>query len=491
MKPRALIGALVAAGVIGAGAGVAFHDHIAPPMAQAVAQPVLAAGVATPAANPGATSLPLTGFTELVKTYGPAVVNISVSGVQKTGVQMPNMPEIDPDSPLRDFFRGFRGMVPRDNVPIRGLGSGFIVSADGYILTNAHVVANADEVWVRLTDRRELKAKVVGADKQSDIAVLKIEAKSLPIVKIGNSRNVNPGEWVAAIGSPYGFENSVSAGIVSAKSRSLPDANYVPFIQTDVAVNPGNSGGPLFNLAGEVVGINSQIYSRSGGYQGISFAIPIEVAMNVKDQIVKHGKVTRGRLGVTVQEVNAQLADSFGLDRPRGALVSSVDASGPAEKAGLQVGDIILRYDGQPIERSADLPLLVANTAPGARAELEVWRKGAARQLTVAAAESKADREAANDADVGKPSGRLGLAVRPLTPEEQREVKSKGALVVEDVGGPAERAGVQAGDIVLSLNGTPVTSADELREMVRKSGKHIALLIQREGRQLFVPIELG
>ncbi len=451
MKVRTLVGALAAAGMIGVGAGAAWHDHLAAPFAQALANPVLAAGVATPAASPGATSLPLTGFTELVKTYGPAVVNISVSGTQKTAMQAPNMPEFDEDSPFRDFFKGFRGQVPRGNVPIRGLGSGFIVSADGYILTNAHVVANADDVWVRLTDRRELKAKVIGFDKQSDIAVLKIDARNLPIVKIGSSENVNAGEWVAAIGSPFGFENSVSAGIVSAKSRSLPDANYVPFIQTDVAVNPGNSGGPLFNLAGEVVGINSQIYSRSGGYQGISFAIPIEVAMSVKDQIVKHGKVTRGRLGVSVQEVNAPLAESFGLDRPHGALVASVDPSGPAERAGIEVGDVILKYDGKPIERAAE-------------------------RLTVAAVESKAERKAANDEDVGKPQGRLGLAVRALTPEEQRQVHTHGGVVVEDVGGAAERAGVQAGDVVVSFNGTPVKSAEQLGELVGKSGKHVALL---------------
>jgi serine protease Do len=492
MKPRILIGALAAAGVIGAGAGAAFHDQLDAPLASASAQPVLAAGVAAPAANPAATSLPLTGFTELVKTYGPAVVNISVSGTQKTAAQFPGMPDFDDDSPFREFFRGFRGMVPRGgNVPIRGLGSGFIVSPDGYILTNAHVVANADEVWVRLTDRRELKAKVIGSDKQSDIAVLKIDAKNLPTVKIGTSQSVNPGEWVAAIGSPFGFESSVSAGIVSAKSRSLPDANYVPFIQTDVAVNPGNSGGPLFNLAGEVIGINSQIYSRSGGYQGISFAIPIEVAMNVKDQIVKHGKVTRGRLGVTVQEVNAPLAESFGLDRPRGALVSSVDDSGPAMKAGVEAGDIILKYDGKPIERSADLPLLVANTAPGARAEIEVWRNRSTKRLTVAAAESKGERLAANDEDVGKPKGRLGVAVRPLTPEERRELRGKGGVIVEDVGGAAERAGVQAGDIVVSINGHAVKSPEDLRDHVSKSGRNAALLIQRDGRQIFVPVELG
>ena len=489
MKPRNVAAALAAAGVIGAGAGVVFHEQVKAPFAQAQANPVVAGGVAAPAANPGATSLPLTGFTELVRTYGPAVVNISTQGTQKAGMQLPGLPQLDEDSPLREFFRGFGNAIPR-GVPMRGQGSGFIVSSDGYILTNAHVVANANEVWVRLTDRRELKAKVVGSDKQTDIAVLKIDARSLPTVKIGDSRSVNPGEWVAAIGSPFGFENSVSAGIVSAKSRSLPDATYVPFIQTDVAVNPGNSGGPLFNLAGEVVGINSQIYSRSGGYQGISFAIPIEVAMGVKDQIVKHGKVTRGRLGATVQELNAALAESFGLDRPRGALVASVEKSSPAEKAGLQVGDIILKYDGKPIEHSADLPLLVANTAPGTRAEIEVWRGGATRNLSVSPIENKGDKVAASDASADKPSGRLGLAVRPLRPDERGE-NSRGSLVVEQVGGPAERAGVQPGDVIVSLNGKPVKSADELRELVARSGRAAALLIEREGRAIFVPVELG
>jgi serine protease Do len=266
---------------------------------------------------------------------------------------------------------------------MRGQGSGFIVSNDGYIITNAHVVDGADNVTVRLTDRREFKAKVVGADKQSDIAVLKIDAKNLPTVLLGKSSDANVGEWVLAIGSPFGFENSASAGIVSAKSRSLPDANYTQFIQTDVAVNPGNSGGPLFNLAGEVIGINSQIYSRSGGYQGISFAIPIEVALNVKDQLVKTGKVSRGRIGVTVQDVNATLAESFGLDRPRGALVSSIEQGGPGEKGGLQVGDIITRYDGKPIDRSSDLPLLVAEVPSGKAVNVEVWRNRGTKSLTI------------------------------------------------------------------------------------------------------------
>ena len=486
MKPNVLVGALVAAGIIGTGAA-AWQGQIAAPFTSAQASPVAAAGVAAPAANPAATSLPLTGFTDLVKRAGPAVVNVSVDGMRKASAEMPQIPE-----EFRDFFRGFGGKsMPRggQDTPMRGQGSGFIVSPDGYILTNAHVVADAENVTVRLTDRREFKATVVGADKQSDVAVLKIDAKSLPTVRLGKSADANVGEWVVAIGSPFGFENSVTAGIVSAKSRSLPDAAYVPFIQTDVAVNPGNSGGPLFNLAGEVIGINSQIYSHTGGYQGLSFAVPIEVALKVKDQLVKHGKVTRGRLGVTVQEVNATLAESFGLDRAHGALVSSVDASSPAEKGGVQVGDIILKYDGNPVEHSSDLPMLVADTTPGNRVAMEVWRKGAARTLTVATVEGKNERVAKNDP--AAPAGRLGLAVRPLSSEERSQNGGKGGLLVEQVGGAAQRAGVQPGDLVLSLNGTPVNSAEQLRDQAAKGGKHVALLVQRNDRQIFIPIELG
>ena len=493
MKAKVLVGALVAAGVIGTGAAV-FQGQLEAPMGQAHASPVAAAGVATPSGNPNATSLPLNGFTEIVKKSGPAVVNVSVNSVRKASVEMPQIPE-----EFREFFRGFGGKnmpnspnMPRGDVPMRGQGSGFIVSPDGYILTNAHVVDGADTVTVRLTDRREFRAKVVGTDKQTDVAVLKIDAKSLPTVRMGKSTEASVGEWVVAIGSPYGFENTVTAGIVSAKARSLPDSSYTQFIQTDVAVNPGNSGGPLFNLAGEVIGINSQIYSRTGGFQGISFAIPIEVALNVKDQLVKHGKVTRGRIGVTVQDVNATLAESFGLDRPRGALISSVDSGGPAEKAGLQVGDIILKYNGNTIERSSDLPVLVADTAPGKSAPVEIWRKGSAKTLTVVTYEGKARaEETASDESRGSNSGRLGLAVRPLTADERKENKGRAGLVVEEVGGAAARAGLQPGDLVLSLNGNPVTTVEQLREHVARAGKRVALLIQREGQQLFVPIELG
>ena len=491
MKAKALFGALVAAGVIG---GVTAYGVAQGPIAPAhAAAPIVAAGVAAPAANPAATTLPLNGFSELVKKHGPAVVNVSIEGTRRvSGQGMPEMPE-----ELREFFRGYGGgrgtPMPRGGeMPMRGQGSGFIVSADGYVITNAHVVENAEIVSVRLTDRREFRAKVVGADKATDIALLKVDAKeSLPTVRLGSSSNVAVGEWLVAIGSPFGFENSVSAGILSAKGRSLPDATYTQFIQTDVAVNPGNSGGPLFNLAGEVIGINSQIYSRTGGFQGISFAIPIETALKVKDDLVKHGKVTRGRIGVTVQEVNAALAESFGLDRPRGALVSQVDPNAPGAKAGLQVGDIITKYDGKPIDRSADLPVLVGDTPAGRNASIEVWRKRALTTLSVAPTSAPREKAevAGNDHDA-TPRGRLGLAVRPLAPDEGGR-GAKGGLVVEQAGGAAARAGIQRGDVLLSFNGASVSSAEQLRELVGKAGRNAALLIQRENQQIFVPVELG
>jgi serine protease Do len=497
MKTRTLIGALIAAGVIGGGVGAAIE------LPRAQANPaVAAAGVAAPAANPAATTLPLNGFSDLVKRYGPAVVNVSVEGTRRVAsrggegddaeIEIPGLQQLPPQ--FRDFFRGIprgRGMPRGDGPLMRGQGSGFIVSDDGYIITNAHVVENADHVTVRLTDRREYRAKVVGSDKQTDIAVLKIDANRLPTVLVGKSSVANVGEWVVAIGSPFGFENSVSAGIVSAKARTLPDANYTQFIQTDVAVNPGNSGGPLFNLAGEVIGINSQIYSRSGGFQGISFAIPIEVAMNVKDQLVKTGKVSRGRMGVVVQEVNAQLAESFGMDRPRGALVSSMEKGSPGEKGGLEVGDIITKYDGKPIERSADLPVLVAEQPAGKQVAVEVWRNRGAKTLSIGTTQSKLEKVAAADDDSKAAGGRLGVAVRPLTSDEKAEVKVKGGLVVEQATGAARRAGIQPGDVLLSFNGAPLRSVDDLRERVAKAGKSAALLVQREDQQLFVAVELG
>lgn len=332
-------------------------------------------------------------FADIAEQQGPAVVNISVQGTVKTSARSGG-PQLDPRDPFYEFFRRFQPPVESDNAPTRGTGSGFIVKADGVVLTNAHVVADASEVTVKLKDKREFKAKVLGIDKLSDVAVLKIDAKDLPTVKIGDPKNSRVGEWVVAIGSPFGFENTVTAGIVSAKSRTLPDEGYVPFLQTDVAINPGNSGGPLFNLAGEVIGINSQIYSRSGGYQGLSFAIPIDVAMKVEGQLLSYGKVNRGRLGVAIQELSPELAESFGLDKPTGALVSSVDKGSAADKAGLQAGDVILKFNGTAITQSSELPPLVSDTAPGSKAALSVWRQGKLKELSLTLGEMESGKVA-------------------------------------------------------------------------------------------------
>ena len=369
---------------------------------------------------------------------------------------------------------------------MRGAGSGFIVSADGYILTNTHVVANADEVTVRLTDRREFPAKVIGADERTDVAVIKINASNLPIVKLGDPSLLKPGQWVLAIGSPFGFENSATAGIISATSRSIPGENAVPFIQTDVAVNPGNSGGPLFNMNGEVIGINSQIFSRTGGFMGVSFAIPIDVARNVEQQLVK-----------TIQDVNAQLAESFGLDRPHGALVSSVDKDGPAAKAGVVPGDVILSVGGHPIERYGELSGAIAAMKPGQDAALELWRNGKAQNLSVRIEELKEQPQKVADRDGGgaKPKSvdratALGLTVRPLEPQEKARAATSGSLLVEEVAGPAEDAQVEPGDIVLGVNGKRVNTVKELQDAAKSSGKTVALLIQRQDAQIFIPLRL-
>jgi serine protease Do len=429
-------------------------------------------------------------FSGIVDRYGPAVVNITTVAKAQ---QSPAMDNLDPDDPFYDFFRRFGPQMPRmprGGAVTRGMGSGFIISQDGLILTNAHVVDGAQEVTVKLTDRREYRAKVLGADKKSDIAVIRIDAKNLPTVRLGDVSAAKVGEPVLAIGSPFGFENSATAGIISAKSRSLPEDTYVPFLQTDVAVNPGNSGGPLFNLKGEVIGINSQIYSRTGGFQGLSFAIPIDVAVKVEDQLVKHGKVTRGRLGVSIQEVTQQLADSFGLKKVQGALVAEVEKGSPAERAGVEPGDVITRYNDRDINRSADLPAMVAETTPGASAKLEVLRKGSPKTLTVTIGEQK-DKAIAKLGDSDDEQGRLGLAVRPLAKEEQHQAGVNGGLLVEDVAGPAANSGIRPGDIVLSINGTPVQSGEQLRSLATKAGKHVALLVQRGSAKIFVPIELG
>lgn len=457
--------------------------------AQAATNSVPAA--TSPAAS--AVALPASALPDMgtiVERNGPAVVNISVTGTRKTGADA-DFPQLDPNDPFYEFFRRFRGPQQRGGeAPVRGLGSGFIVTADGTILTNAHVVDGADEVTVKLTDKREFKAKVKGLDKTSDVAVLKIEAKNLPTVRIGSSTATRVGEWVLAIGSPFGFENSASAGIVSAKSRSLPDGSYVPFIQTDVAVNPGNSGGPLFNMAGEVIGINSQIYSRNGGYQGLSFAIPIEVAMNVEKQILTTGKAQRGRMGVTIQEINQSLADTFGLKKPAGALINSVEKGSPAEKAGLEPGDVILAINGKEIVNPGDLPATVATMAAGETAHLQVWRKGASKDIDVKVGTFSDPKVAsAETPEVAK--GRLGVAVRALTPEEQRQAEVNGGVLVQNASGAAAKAGIQPGDIILSVNGERITGVEQLKALLAKAGKKVAILIERGDSRLFVPVDLG
>jgi serine protease Do len=471
-------------------------SHAQSQASQAQGSPQTAAAIpSVPAAEATARALP--DFSPLVERYGPAVVNVEV--VEKA--QPAGGPQgLSPNDPFYDFFRRFGiptpDQGPRGNAPpVRGAGSGFIVSADGYILTNTHVVGNADEVTVRLTDRREFPAKVIGADERTDVAVIKINATNLPTVKLGDPSRIKPGQWVLAIGSPFGFENSATAGIISATARSLPSDNYVPFIQTDVAVNPGNSGGPLFNLAGEVIGINSQIFSRTGGYMGVSFAIPIDVARNVEDQLVKSGKVVRGRIGVTIQDVNAQLAESFGLDRPRGALVSSVEKDGPAAKAGLQPGDVILAVNSKPIERYGELSGQIAAMKPGTDATLEVWRGGKKQTVNAKVSELKEQQQQAKLGGKQKDhatnqASQFGLTVRQLDPQEKEQAETQGNLVVEEVTGPAASAGVQPGDIILGVNGKRVKTVKELQDEAKTSGKNVALLIQREDAQIFVPLRI-
>jgi serine protease Do len=466
-----------------------------------------------PAQAPNREVVPLPDFTPLMKIDGPAVVNVITVNKQAKNSRSRNPggaqgggpgAQGQEDDPMLEFFRRFMpgpggpgGPGGEDNgQPRGGLGSGFIISSDGYILTNAHVVADFDDVTVRLADsKREFKAKVIGVDKRTDVALIKVEAKDLPTVKLGDSKQLEPGQWVAAIGSPFGFANTITAGIVSATGRSLPDETYVPFIQTDVAVNPGNSGGPLINLKGEVIGINSLIYSRTGGYMGVSFAIPIEVALDVAKQLQASGKVTRGRLGVGVQPMTKELAQSFGLDATTGAVVTTVEANSPAAKAGVRAGDVILGYNGQKIDEPSLLPRLVAATKPGEKADLEVWRAGKRERLSVTVGEIPAE-VASNTRQPQKkessPTG-LGLAVRDLAPEERKALGVDYGLVVEDVTSGGAATPIQPGDVILAVNQERFRSIEEFNKLVsrHKKGDRVALLVNRGGNAIYVPIEVG
>ena len=454
---------------------------------------VIVSGFAPAAFAQGRTgSLP--DFTELYERQGPAVVSIDVT--QK--VRRPRMPDISEDDPFYEFFRRF-GQVPRggNGAPQReyeaqSTGSGFIVSADGYVVTNAHVVEDSSEVTVRLTDRREFVAKVIGSDKRTDVALLKVDAKDLPRVVIGDPDKLKVGEWVVAIGKPFGLENTMTAGIVSAKGRDLPQENLVPFIQTDVAINPGNSGGPLFNMRGEVVGINSMIYSRTGGYMGLAFAVPIDIAMNSVKQLQEKGRVTRGRIGVQIQEVTKEVADSFGLKQAQGALVNSVERDGPSAKAGIEPGDIILKADGRDVKQSNDLPRIITAMQPGKKITLSVWRKGAARDVAVTVAELKEDaaaqpsprrQRAPEQKEKAKPN-RMNLVLSDLTDEQKKELDVKSGVLVEDVAGVV-RGNIQANDVILALvqrgQSVEARSAAQVNDLLGKleKGGSVTLQIRR------------
>ena len=447
----------------------------------------------------------LPDFTDLVDRVGPAVVNIRTT--EKSKAMQPGVQVSPEDEEMQEFFRRFfgqpvpprQGPAPRGRRPSpqeeqqvpRGVGSGFIISADGFVLTNAHVVEGADEVFVTLTDKREFKAKIIGSDRRTDVALVKIEGSNLPRLTMGDSSKLRVGEWVIAIGSPFGLENTVTAGIISANSRDTGD--YLPLIQTDVAVNPGNSGGPLINMRGEVVGINSQIYSRSGGYMGISFAVPIDEAMRVSQQLKTLGRVVRGRIGVQIGEVTKEVAESMGLPRAQGALVARVEPGSPAEKAGVEAGDIITQFNGVTIEKSGDLPRLVGNTKPGANSTLTVLRKGAKRDLSVTVAEMEADQTAKKEEKKPKPEqtlNALGLAVTDLTEAQKREMRMDGGVVVELADGPAGRAGLQPGDVIVRVNNTDIKDARQFNALVAKlDPKRNALLLVRRGESSqFVPL---
>lgn len=438
---------------------------------------------------------PEPNYRAIVLQAGPAVVGINVVGVHKSGGEEF---ALDPNDPFFQFFRGLPGFPwrtpgrsPESITPFRGQGSGFIISSDGVLLTNAHVVRDAKEVVVKLSDRREYTAKVLGSDTSTDVAVLRIDAKQLPVVRLGDAETIQVGDPVLAIGSPFGFEQSVTHGIVSAKGRSLPGETSVPFIQTDAAVNPGNSGGPLFDRSGAVVGINAQIYSQSGGYQGLSFAIPINVALKVKDQIVATGRASHARLGVVAQDLNQALADSFGMVRPDGALLAQVAPGSAAAAAGLRPGDVITAFNGEPVVRSGDLSSRVSMAAPNETVRLTVWRDNAARQIIVKLGRANGSAEVTGRDDSDSQSQQLGLRLRPLTPEEQDRLQVQGGLLVGGVAGSVARSGIVVGDVLLAINGMSLKTVEQVRQVLEKKPKRVALLVLRNGDRIFVPVELG
>jgi len=501
MKRKTLALAIIAVGLIVAATSAAFNiypeqwfgkETVASNVVGLVVQP--ASAPSPPAASPvsgGAAP----NFRAIVQQAGPAVVGVTVEGKHKIG---PDEFSLDLNDPFFQFFRGlpgFQGRLPGpgrgDGVPFRSQGSGFIISGDGLVLTNAHVVREAKEVTVKLSDRREFRAKVLGADAATDIAVLRIDAKNLPVVRLGDAQQLQVGDPVLAIGSPFGFEQTATQGIVSAKGRSLPGDTAVPFIQTDAAVNPGNSGGPLFDGSGAVVGINAQIYSQSGGYQGLSFAIPINVALKVKDQIVSSGHASHARLGVTVQDLDQALAESFGLGRPEGALIANVAPDSAASRAGLVPGDVITEVNGEPVVRAGDLSSRISLAVPGEKVRLKVWRNQGAQEITATLGRAEDEAVARTKPDTESKPGQLGLALRPLARDEQDRAHVQGGLLVEGVAGSAARAGLMPGDVLLAINGVSLKSVEQVQGVMSKKPKRVALLILRGDYRIFVPVELG
>ncbi len=450
---------------------------------------------------PPATAAQLPDFTELVEKQGATVVNISTTQTVRSALGAPQMPQLQEDDPFYEFFRRFIPNPGPREFQSQSLGSGFIVSTDGYIMTNAHVVEAADEITVKLNDKREFKAKVIGSDRRTDMALIKIDATGLPAVRFGDPNKLKVGEWVVAIGSPFGFENTVTAGIVSAKGRSLPQENFVPFIQTDVAVNPGNSGGPLFNMRGEVVGINSQIYSRTGGFMGLSFAIPIDVANDIANQLKASGRVTRGRIGVVIQPVTKELAESFGLPRASGALVSSVEKGSPADKAGIEAGDVILRFDGKTVNSSEDLPRVVGSSKPGAKATVQLMRNKQTREVSIVVGEMQDDARSAQRQQRRPPGSakppaeslsRFGMTLSEPTGEQRNQLKIQGGVLVEDAQGAAARAGIRRGDVILAVNNQDVKSLEQFGQLMGQfeKGRVVALLVRRAANALYIPFRI-